>query len=31
LIVPLLWWVPETVASTREGETLDFDSTYSHA
>jgi predicted MFS family arabinose efflux permease len=29
LIVPLLWWVPETVASTREGETLDFDSTYS--
>jgi hypothetical protein len=31
LIVPLLWWVPGTVASTREGEALDFDSTYSDA
>jgi predicted MFS family arabinose efflux permease len=29
LIVPLLWWVPETIASAREGEALDFDSAYS--
>jgi MFS family permease len=31
LIVPLLWWVPETIASTREGEALDFDSAHSDA
>ena len=30
-IVPLLWWVPKGIASTREGEALDFDSTYSDA
>jgi hypothetical protein len=30
-IVPLLWWVPKGIASTREGEALDFGSTYSDA
>jgi hypothetical protein len=31
LIVPVLWWVPESIASTREGEALDFDSTSADA
>jgi hypothetical protein len=27
LIVPLLWWVPRSVSSTREGEELQLDRT----